>query len=167
MFFLHLAFAYSERGWVWTSQPLTSLGWFFHRDGMYARKWPLPGLCTMWILPPYLKNIDWLFLYISLWCKTQLFFFCSAMWIYFKYQLAYLPQLHTATFPCSPLCPFLCGPPSVHTCERARRAKNPPDVLAVEIGKSRIIRIAVAQSLLTSSNFKIYICKIYMRAFGL
>ncbi len=45
---------------------------------------------------------------------------------------------------------------SVHTCGRVRRTKNPPDVLAVEIGKSAgIIRIAVAQSLLTSPYFYI------------
>ncbi len=53
---------------------------------------------------------------------------------------------------------------SVHTCGRARRAKNPPDVLAVEIGKSEIIRIAVVQSLLTSPNYKFYSCRISIRA---
>jgi hypothetical protein len=117
-----------------------------HQPGLIFPSWwnvrqkvAVATLCALWILPPSLQNIEWLSLYISLWCKTQLFFFCSAMWIYFKYQLAYLPQLHMATFPCSPLCPFLCGPPSVHTCGRAWRAKNPPDVLAVEIGKSGII----------------------------
>ncbi len=50
---------------------------------------------------------------------------------------------------------------SVHTCGRVRRAKNPPDVLAVEIGKSGIIRIAVVVQSLIS---KFYICRIYIRA---
>jgi hypothetical protein len=41
---------YSERGWACTPPPptRTSLGKFFkffHHDGMYARKWPLP-LCV-------------------------------------------------------------------------------------------------------------------------
>ncbi len=30
---------YSERGWAYTPPTLTKQGWFFHHDGMYARKW--------------------------------------------------------------------------------------------------------------------------------
>ncbi len=32
---------YSERGWACTST-LTRQSYFYHHDGMYARKWPLP-----------------------------------------------------------------------------------------------------------------------------
>jgi hypothetical protein len=34
---------YSQRGWECTPT-LIRRGWFFHRDGFYARRWPLP-LC--------------------------------------------------------------------------------------------------------------------------
>ncbi len=46
---------YNERGWACPTSSFAMLGWFFHHDGMYARKWPLP-LCVYSVL--LLSSVD-------------------------------------------------------------------------------------------------------------